>query len=205
MKKGVLLMIGTLSITVFAFSQKEVALTDSDQLEIASFEDPAADQKPTLKDRTDVGLEVGTSFTFSPGNFYGPSYYIAPSFTYRVSPRFFLSTGIGMQYATFYPANLPADRDNMLPMTRAYLYARGSYLLTPRLIVSGTVYKSMMDAPRHGNYTNPLNYNAQGMSIGFQYKVSDSFSFGVQMNMQNGYYQHDPLIPPSGYVPVPGF
>jgi hypothetical protein len=205
MQKAILVLFLAFTLPVYIVAQEDQPVGDPDQLESTSPDDQSGYPKSGFKDRTDFDLEVGTSFSFSPGNYYGPSYYVSPSFSYKVSPRFYLSTGVGLQYSTFYPVNRPADADNMLPMTRAYLYARGSYYLTPRLVVNGTVYKSMMDAPRHSNYANQMRYNAQGMSIGFQYKVSDSFSFGVQMNMQNGYYQHDPLIPPAGYVPVPGF
>jgi hypothetical protein len=205
MQKGLFFLFLTIAFPVSIYTQDIQPDTDPNQLEIISGNDQPVDPKSSLKDRTDFDIEVGTSFSFSPGNYYGPSYYAAPSFSYRLSPRFFLTTGVGLEYSTFYPVNRPAEPDNMLPMTRAFLFARGSYYLTPRFIVNGTVYKNMMDSPRHANYNNRMNYSAQGMSIGFQYKVSDSFSFGVQMNMQNGYYQNDPLIPPSGYVPVPGF
>ena len=91
-------------------------------------------------------------------------------------------------------------------MTRAFLYARGTYLVSPRLSVSGTAYKVINDVPRLSNHLSSYNLNYQGISVGFNYKFSNSFSFGFEMQMQqNPYYRSDGLIPPAGYVSVPGF
>jgi long-subunit fatty acid transport protein len=188
-----------------AFNQQDQTANDPDQLDSVSVGNNATEKEPSFKDRFDTDFQAGTSFNYSPGNFYGPSYYIEPGVSYMVSSRFMLNAGIGFEYSALHPLYQQTESDKMLPMTRAYMYTRGSYFLTPRLTVNGTVYKSMMDEPRLTEYSGPGKYNYQGMSVGFQYKFSKSFSFGFEMHMQNGQYRTNGLIPASGYVPVPGF
>lgn len=73
-------------------------------------------------------------------------------------------------------------------MTRAFLYARGSYLISDKVVFSGTAFKSI-----GGNYPvgydlygRPLrNYNTSGMEFGVDYKVTRSFSIGVHMRVQD--------------------
>jgi hypothetical protein len=172
------------------FSQEEEIQFDRDQISTSENNNDEATSKQSIKDRIDTEFEVGTSFSYSPGNFYGPSYYIAPSISYLASPRFMLTTGAGLQYSTFYPLYQSSEPErDMLPMTRAFLFTRGSYFISPRLIVSGTVYKSISNIPEWTRNSGVVGYNYQGMSVGFQYRVSKSFSFGIHMNMQNGYYK----------------
>jgi hypothetical protein len=206
MKKHLLLIIFLVLFPAFVYNQDDQIVNDPDQMVVSGVNKNADNEKPALKDRFNTHFQVGTSFSYSPGNFYGPSYFVSPSVSYQVSPRFMLSAGAGLEYSTLYPLYKQTEGDNkMLPMTRAYLYARGSYFITPRLIVSGTVYENMMDAPRLTNNSMPVKYNYQGMSIGIQYNVSRSFSFGFEMHMRNSNFRPDGLIPASGYVPVPGF
>jgi hypothetical protein len=186
---------------VFQNDQNE---TDPDQLEVVVEQEeksaiPKNDVKPK---RLQTHLEAGTSFSYSPGNYYGPSYYVAPGLSYLITPRFALSAGIAVERSDFYLVDPPPNSENMLPMTRAFLYARGTYMLSERLALSGTVYKTVNDVPRReGAY----DYNYQGMMMGVDYKINSSFSIGFHVATRNGYYNPNSLIPPSGYVYVPGF
>lgn len=181
--------------------------TETDQLDITGIQ--VESQEVLLgseEKRLKTNLEVGTSFMYSPRNFYGPSYYVAPSLSYLVTPRFSLSAGVGFEYSSIYPLyNTPENGSEMLPMTRAFLFARGSYLLTDRIIVSGSVYKSMNDVPRLYSFSRQMNYNYQGVDLGIHYQINKNFSVGFNMRMSNMNYPSSGLIPPDAIVPVPGF
>ncbi|MBN1599823.1 MAG: hypothetical protein JW894_16125 [Bacteroidales bacterium] len=154
------------------------------------------------------GLEVGTSFSFSPDNYYGPSYYVAPHSSFLVTPRFILTAGLAYEYSQIYPLYSGENDDmEMLPMTRAFLYARGTYLLSSRLTIGATAYKAINDVPKLTRNLEEMSNNYQGMSLDMQYKISDSFSVGFQIRMQNGsyYYNGNSMIPAAGYVPLRGF
>jgi hypothetical protein len=187
------------------FSQENE--TETDQLDISGYQEELTSDVPIVKEkRLNTNLEVGTSFIYSPRNFYGPSYYVAPNLSYLVTPRLTISAGIGFEYSTLYPLyNIPNEENTMLPMTRAFLYARGSYLLTERLVVTGSVYKTINDVPKLSQYSRPMNYNYQGIDLGIQYQINRNFSIGFNMRMNNMSYPSSGLIPPDALVPIPGF
>jgi hypothetical protein len=191
-----------------AYSQEEQMENDPDQLEVVVEEEEAMKELNDVNPkRLQTHMEVGTSFTYSPHNFYGPSIYAAPSLSYLVTPRLTLSVGFAVERSNLYlMESEAANNDGMLPMTRAYLFARGTYMLTSKLALSGSVYKTINDVPRRENVYYPYNYNYQGMSLGLNYKFNNSFSVGFHVSTQSGnFYNPNGLIPPSGYVYVPGF
>lgn len=180
---------------------------DPDQFDFSGIQEKQSEVSITPEEnRLKTNIEVGTSFMYSPKNFYGPSYYVAPRLSYLVTPRFLLSAGIGLEYYSLYPLyNTPEQENNMLPMTRLFLYTQGSYLLNERIILSGAVYKSMNDVPRLSQNMRPYNYDYQGVDIGIQYQINRNFSVGFHMRMSNTNYPSSGLIPLDALVPVPGF
>ena len=207
--RSVFILIVLVFICLSGNSQTGKDTTDIDRLEVFSDEGKDAATIPQKSDRFDADLTVGTSFSYSPGNYYGPAYYVAPSFSYLVSQRFSLSAGIALQQSMYYPLCSHSEGyTGKLSLTRAFIFTRGDYLLTPRLKVGGMVYKSINDVPRLHSYAYPYNYSYQGVSFDLQYKFSNSFSIGFEMRMQNTGYgssSGDEAIPPAGYLPVPGF
>ena len=198
-----------IAISLHISGQEQESFSDPDQLKITSGPvDSDTIQETADRRRFDTDLTIGTGFAFSPHNFFGPTYYIAPGFSYTVTPRFILSGGVGAEFGRFYPLYEGGNQeDQILPMTRAFLYARGTYLLSPRLSISGVAYKVINDVPRLTRYNPAVNYNSQGIGMGFNYKITESFSVGFEMQIQqNSYYnQSGGLIPPEGYVSIPGF
>jgi hypothetical protein len=206
MKKVIFILFLPMLFPAFVYGQSDSLGNDRDQLEFYNVNTKPYNTKPSIKERFDSHFEIGTMFSYSPGIFYGPSYFVSPSLSYQVSPRFILSTTVGLKYSMLYPIYQQTEGDpKMLPMTQTYLYTRGSYYITPSFVINGMVYEDMMNAPPIRNNTDRAKYNCQGMSVGFQYHVSKSFSFGFGMHMRNSKYQPYELIPASGYVPVMGF
>jgi len=186
--------------------QSDTEAADPDQLVIIEqgTEVPETNSPVKIK-KFDTDLSVGTSFTYSPHNYFGPSVYIAPSVSWRVNPRFTLQGGAGIERGSYYPLYGSVEREQqMLPMTRAFMFARGSYQLTERLSVAGTAYKVVNDVPRLTHYSRPFNYNYEGVSLGVDYKITPAISVGFHMGFRNqgNYYNDQGLFPPGGYVPV---
>jgi len=135
------------------------------------------------------GLEIGTSFSYSPRNYYGPSFYVAPNITYYINPRFALKVGVAVERSNIYPLYETSSNDiGMLPMTRTFLYTKGAYMLSSRITVDGTVYTSVNNIPRLTKYSAPASYTQSGAIIGINYKLNRSLSFGFHMHMQNSSY-----------------
>ena len=203
MKGNILLFCFLLCILYQVPAQESNEQVDTDQIEIVPV--PSDNNSETGTEQSpkkfDFGMTIGTGFTFSPGNFYGPSYSVAPGFSYRITPRLFLSAGLMLEHAVFYPLYGETDnQDKILPMTRAFLYTSGSYLLSNRLTIQGMVYKSLNDIPLLNTYNSSYNY--QGMGVGFNYKISRSISVGVHMQVQqNSGYPYYNLMPPAGFIP----
>lgn len=177
------------------YAQLSLDSADQDQVVINSTEtDDNKIDVPNIKASGDkkihTGLEAGTSFSYAPGNFYGPSYYIAPNISYLVSPRFLLEAGAGIVRSNYYALyNDRGINSGMLPMTRAFLYTKGSYFLTSRLTVDGTVYKTLNDVPKLTKYSSPIKYSQNGAIVGFNYKINNSLSFGFHVQMTNSSFQ----------------
>jgi len=209
MKRIIAILYFLMFICIVVPGQELNETYDADQMEtIPAPSDTNSDLNPNHPNKKfDFGMTVGTGFTFSPRNFYGPSYYVAPGFTYMATPRLSFSAGIAAEYATFYPLyNESAIQDKMLPMTRAFLYASGSYLLSARLAVHGIVYKTLIDMPRLSEYNSAYHSNYQGVGVGVDYKISNSFSVGFQMRLQqNPVYPYYEIISPPGFIPDSGF
>ena len=210
MKKFILAIVPIFLIVTV--SAQQIDSVDNDQLEV--YGNPGheqnnqeAEQLPAK--RYDFGLQAGTSFTYASNYYYGPSVYIAPEFSYFITPRLKVSVGIGLEQSRLYPLNADFTDNEFLPMTRAFLYARGSYQLSPRLTVYSSVYQTINDVPnRHPDRNSYHSMNMSGMDFGLQYNISKSFSVGFQLRSTSGAYPYYPgtgLIPPDAYVPVPGF
>jgi hypothetical protein len=187
-------------VTTDSTDKDQIVVSDSyqinDQIDVPS---PALAKNRKIK----PGLEVGTSFTYSPGNFFGPSFYVAPNFSYLVTPRFMVQAGFGVERSNFqslYENN--GVGNDVLPMTRAFFYARGSYLLTSNLTVNGTVFKSINDVPKLSKYSSPVRYSQNGAIIGLNYKLNSSLSIGFHIQVSNNSYQSqyaDPFNPYIGF------
>jgi hypothetical protein len=178
------------------FCQQPEADMDDDQIELIQETTilPVDSSKHELsKKRFNTGLQAGTSFIYSPNNFYGPSFYLAPHISYNVSPKFQLRSGLIIEKSTFYPISKEEDlTGDILPMTRIFLYTSGSYLLTPKLTVSGTAYKSFDNMSNQALYQYPYSYNVQGMQLDFQYKINRSITVGFQVRKQNVTLSEEP-------------
>jgi len=187
--KAILTIVSFLSIFLSEsiYCQQSIIPVDPDQIILKPDTTVLTSKVPVLKPkRLATGLEAGTSFSYSPNNYFGPSFYVAPNISYRLSPRIQIHAGLIYEKSTFYPLYQEQGSSNeALPMTRTLLYTSGSYLLTPNITVSGTVYKSINNIPKLTNYQDPYRYNIEGYRLDIQYKVTNSITFGFQVIKQN--------------------
>ncbi len=156
---------------------------------------------------TDFSLDLGTSFTaFSgAGGMFTNS--IAPRLNWDAGKNFHLEVGTvfsssrisGMHSGMLYN---PAGPDAGALMQGAdgqlfssMVYAIGSYKVSPRLSIHGATWMErssfdMSEMPAmnpHAASTNP-----QGMMMGFDYKVTENFRFGAEVNFSTGQNPYNP-------------
>ncbi len=150
--------------------------------------------KKDKKLTTGVDLNMGYAFSKYGG---GPILSFTPHVTYPVTDKFFLQAGVSLGMGNVYNPFLKVsgEQNAMLPMTRMFLYASGNYMATEKLVITGSAYKYIMDVKNPNSSYNPaqLSSDYQGVSIGFNYKITDNFSFGAQLhfdtpNTSNSYY-----------------
>jgi hypothetical protein len=146
------------------------------------------------------GFQAGTSFSSFGNGFSLFSNQISPHLSYQVSPKFSLE--IGTTISNYNTGNTPVFSLSGDPMSASFMgisgYAAGRYLVNDRLSISGTVYRESSVMP--GLSVNPAAFEFlnQGIGVGFDYKISDKFSFGagIQMRQTNnpwgGSYLNNP-------------
>lgn len=175
------------------------------------FEAPA--EEISLLPKTDFGFLMGTSFSTG---FMGSSLFsqsLAPHFQWNPSQRFSLVAG-----AVFSAGQLSGNAA-MMPFSPFFgstaaetmprglfsntVYAFGAYKVNPRLTITGGSWmenNNFQTFPPQMN-DQAFNLNARGMMMGFDYKISENFRFGAQLNVSQGYNPYSPLSPMGGMNP----
>jgi hypothetical protein len=169
-----------------------------------------------LPDNTRFGIEIGTGFSsFSSGASMLGSY-VSPHLEYDINPSLTIIAGGSFSFNRF--NNLPGQsvviNSQSLPvnhgMTDHSLYLSGRYAINENLSMTGTVYREEGQFPLpfvnnqatlNRNSMNPgeMNYRSHGMSMGFQYRISDNFHFGAEVGVNRSnspYYNHSPYSDP---------
>lgn len=152
-------------------------------------------------------MEVGSTFGLSSGGGQLFGVYVSPHVSYKMSDKWRLNVGARIQnsnfinyynpYNPYFPEYTKTFDSNI---TQTLLYAESEYFVNPRLMISTKVFKevSVFDQPQ----INPraLNMNSEGVSVGFNYRVSENFQFGAEVGYSKGRNPYNPYFPGSfGY------
>ncbi len=135
-------------------------------------------------------LQTGASFSTGYGGGSLFSTYLAPSFSQNLGKKFTLSAGAVINNTTFNNTAVWNQDGRLTPysgnLTTFTLYASGSYQLNDRLTLSGSAYKTINPAFNARLNSESLQMEAQGMSFGIGYKVSENVHIGAEIRMQQG-------------------
>lgn len=148
-----------------------------------------------------TGVDVTMGYMYSSAGYGGPQFSLSPHVVYPLSKRFSVSAGMSVGYGNFFnPYYGLAGQDAMLPMTRMFLYVSGHYHVNEKLTVTGSAYTQINDVPNPSPDSKKQDFNAHGASVGFQYQLTPSISFGAQMHFEeNGMYgPYSPVMNPYG-------
>jgi len=180
---------------IFLFGQIEIDEETAKKLEQSEdYVESEFDEEETanyieqnkLKFRAEVGTFFGTGF----GSDYYFGTYVSPHLSYRLSPRFTLSAGATLAtsfintfdesgyYGYGYPGyNYP----------RSFVYAKGSYQMNDRLIISGTVYKEVNLFKNQDPVYNGFDTDVKGIIMGVDYKLGENVFIRGQIEVSDGY------------------
>lgn len=184
--------------TVFLILVLGLGIQVNAQLPVSTDEEKAADGQ-VFKKKVDYSLNMGTSF-FSSGYGRGSSYYVAPEFKLKLSPKFQMNAGIMVsqnKFAYSSPTSLSGNSVviNRGPVKESTVYASGIYTLNPKLTITGSLVKNFPG----NNETSYWDNSFQMMSMGVKYKFTENITFGASMHMVQGSIYN----PYTGYA-IPG-
>ncbi len=132
-----------------------------------------------------TGVNFGSLYS---GNYFQS--YLSPAIGFPVNKKLYLSTGITYSNTQF--NNLPAIGSdgnfqrvsgNLNTLT---LSVSGLYQVNERLNITGSAYKTINPAFNARLDPQNIQSEAKGMSVGFNYKLSDKAYIGAEIRMQQG-------------------
>lgn len=178
-------LIGVLVFGFLPLMAQDEAI-DFDYIEVERDSTVYRTDEPTKKfKKLQTGVDVSMGYSFS-SRYSGPMFALSPYVSYPLNNKFSISAGMSVGYSGFYsPYYNTYGENNMLPMTRMFLYVSGHYHVNARLTVTGSVYTQVLDVPNTNPTTGKRNFNSVGASMGFQYKLTDNISVGAQIRVED--------------------
>ncbi len=170
MKK--IILVSVVLICVFNLYGQIGGNVKSDQeLQVA---DSATNNKPIYSFSSGLSVFAGKHIPTT------TSFFFSPEVSYNFSTKLFINAGliINQNYYSYPSQNLinNSGTRNTTVTSQNIFYASGDYLLTPNLMISGSMLKSFPGSSENmsgnGLFQNDLNY----INLGISYKVSNKLT-----------------------------
>jgi hypothetical protein len=134
----------------------------------------------------------------------------APHFQWNPAQRFsfvvgsVFSTGQFSGSGGFLPFGfVPVADAGMMPqrLFSGSVFALGAYQLNERLTLTGGTWFEHNNLHLGQPQMNPqaFNTNPRGMMVGFDYRITENFRFGAQLNVSQGYNPFNPFNQYGGF------
>lgn len=142
-----------------------------------------------------TGLLAGTAF----GGNYMQSF-ISPVFAKPLTKKLTISAGVAYSHTTF--SGIPVLKNNgevqqqSGAMNTLTMHTSGLYKVNDKLTFSGSAYKTVNPAFNARLNPQSLKMEAQGVSFGVDYKISDNATIGGEIRYNQ--YEGMPFLDPSG-------
>ncbi len=152
---------------------------------------------PPLK----FSLNLGTSFSTSGYYGSGVQTWVAPELNYRVSNK--LNLRMGVVASNNYMNSIPQGVSDGVGMNTSgswfnyKVYVSADYFVSEKLVVSGSLLKSIDQTPAWVGQSPFFSQNYESMSMSFQYRINDFMSVGggIQIDRGNVPYYYNPMQP----------
>lgn len=146
--------------------------------------------------RTAYQLNIGTTFAGGLGS----AMHISPRVTHQLGKRFYVFGGMTYMRTFLNPAYVAPQEDtpvnNRFAINNQYLiYGGGTYLVSPRLALTGTAWKDM--SPTVNPYAG-FGSMGQGMSMRADYRLTENLTVSGGVRVANG-VGYAPLYGPGTY------
>jgi len=185
--KSILILITIFSMSIVGIQAQTFDSSDTDGIlntPVFNKYDPAfSPNKMNFK------MELGVGFIG--GSTSGMYTYLAPYLRYPVTKKFSLDVGGMLIQGT---SNFSPYEGSTSNNTTGALYARGNYLLTEKLTVSGSIYKIIYPTSYNSSDINSSHSSQHySYSLGMDYKINKHLSFGAQVVVNKG-INYNPLF-----------
>lgn len=147
--------------------------------------------------RTAYQLNLGTTFAGGLGS----AVHISPRVTHQVSKRLYVFGGMTYLRTYLNPAYLPAAGDapvaapiRFATANRYLVYGGGTYLMSPRLALTGTAWKDL--SPTVNPYAG-FGSMGQGMSMRADYRLTENLTVSGGVRVASGGVGYAPLYSPT--------
>ena len=148
----------------------------------------------------DIGfsMQAGTGFSSNSHGNSSMNTFVSPALAYNVSTRFRLKAGVSIlnnfgdpYYAGYDNFYSPVISDG----TTTSVFIQGDYLLSNKLMLSGSFYKDFASFNIHTTDPRFKSPEIQGMSLNLNYRPSEHFEINASFDYGNGYRSmfHDPF------------
>lgn len=155
-----------------------------DSFEDISFKGDSTNFKPK------ISVSLSTSFSSFGYGYNAMSTSIMPKVTFPVTNRLSLTAGVG--YSTIFMNGTNSSLFDNGPTNYGHLFVSGDYMLTRKITIRGTAYKTLnLDSkPQMGTETNYpyLDFSSQGIIMDVEYKVTDNFKINVGVEYREQKY-----------------
>jgi len=134
-------------------------------------------------------MQAGSGFA---GNFKGNSSfstYVSPALAYNVSPRFRIKTGVTVfqNFGDPYYAGYDYYYSPVInPGTTTSLFVQGDYILSNKLMLSGTLYKDFTNFNPNVSDPRLKNPESQGMILNLNYRPTSFFEINASFGYGEG-------------------
>lgn len=144
--------------------------------------------------RLQFGMSLGTGVSFTSGYGAGVNTWLAPHMSYRVSPKFTVDAGLRLETNslnnhTYFTLADGSTYGFYKPTTALLLYASGSYDVSKKMRLTGTVFGGTQTYDLPGLQPGSYKLNTYGGSLNMEYKLGEhsSISAGVQISRGPSY------------------
>ncbi len=161
------------------------------------------------KKKMDFGLQLGTSFSTDFNKGFAFTTMVAPELRYKVNDRFTIRGGISVansEYGNtlvYSPYGFSRYSGNV---TQGLLYVSGDYMISPKVILSGTAYKEFsIDHASPENAFRP-GYDGKGVMMNLRLMPTENMfiDVGAEFYQGNNPYRtgmYSPFHSNTPYVP----
>lgn len=139
--------------------------------------------------KMDVGVQLGTSFSTDFNKGFAFSTMISPKIRYRVNERFTIRGGVSIantEYGNtlvYSPYGFNRYSGNI---TQGMLYVSGDYMISPKVILSGTAYKEFsIDSSRPDNAFRP-GYDGKGVMMNLRLMPTENMFIDIGAEFYEG-------------------